>query len=290
MARTAWSAWDGVEVVEPDRFLRGVVLVTVPHMDDEALACCGTIAGLSDTRQVHLVYATDGTQAPEPVLPWIDAVSPDLGAIRRAESIAAMTLLGVPRDNLHFLDLPERRLERHRDALATAIGGLMDRLKPDHVLTPFRYDRHRDHLALNRVVTAASRRRDVPLTEYFVYHHWRLLPRGDVRRYIHPGELVQVDIRPVAHRKRAALDCFKSQTTRFYPWQSRPNLTPALLDQVSREPELFLRYNAARPGPRVFDGPTAWIRVAHRMESPLKRQKDRCVAVWQRLRTAGRAG
>jgi len=252
-------------------------------MDDEALACGGTIARLSDKQRIHLVYATDGTQAPEPVLPWIDRVTPDLGEVRRMESIAAMSCLGVPENNLYFLKLPERRLERHQDQLRRLLADVIRRIKPDHVLTPFRYDRHRDHIALNRVVTAACQSLEhVALTEYFVYHRWRLLPRRDVRRYIDPVELVRVDIEESSNRKRAALDCFTTQTTRFYSWQSRPNLTPELLDEVSREPELFLRYRATLPGSSIFDGPVAWIRVAHRLESPLKRLKDRLIALGRR--------
>jgi LmbE family N-acetylglucosaminyl deacetylase len=277
------TAWDRITAEDPNRIFAGVILITVPHMDDEALACGGTIARLSDKQRIHLVYATDGTQAPEPVVPWTDRVTPDLGALRRMESIAAMTGLGVPESNLYFLNLPERRLERHQDQLRRLLVDMMQRIRPDHVLTPFRYDRHRDHIALNGVVTAACRSlQRVALTEYFVYHQWRLLPRRDVRRYIHPDELVRVDIGEGAHRKRAALECFRTQTTRFYSWQSRPNLTPQLLDDVSREPELFLRYREDLPGAAIFNGPVAWIRVAHRLESPLKRFKDRMIALARR--------
>jgi LmbE family N-acetylglucosaminyl deacetylase len=275
--------WPAVTAVDPNDAFRGVILITVPHMDDEALACGGTIARLRDKGRIHLVYATDGTQAPEPTVPWLDHVSSDLGPSRKRESAAAMAALGVPDGNLSFLDLPERRLSRYQDQARQGIEAIIDRVRPDHVLTPFRYDRHRDHIALNRVVTAACRARaGIVLTEYFVYHRWKLLPRGDVRRYIHPSELLQVDIAGASRAKRAALDCFTSQTTRFYAWQRRPNLTPALLDDVSREPELFLRYRLSAPGESVLDGPVTWIRVAHSIESPLKRCKDRIVALARR--------
>ena len=123
----------------------------------------------TDKQRVHLVYVTDGTQAPEPVVPWLDTVSPDLGTARKRESVAAMASLGVPEGNLYFLDLPERRLVRHAEQLRHRVAELLDRIRPDHVLTPFRFDRHRDHIALNRAVTTACRSRPgVALTEYFV--------------------------------------------------------------------------------------------------------------------------
>lgn len=277
------APWADVEMVHPDELFRGVVLITVPHMDDEALACGGMIAKLSAKDRLHLVYATDGMRAPEPVLPWIDRTSPDLGAIRRRESVAAMVRLGVPEQNLYFLNLPEARLGRHRARLALELSQLVDWIDPDHILAPFRYDRHRDHIALNGVVTEIARDRpELNLTEYFVYHRWRLLPRRDVRRYIRAGELRRVEIADVFQRKRAALECFTSQTTRFYPWQSRANLAPQLLDEVSREPELFLPYRPSLAGASILDGPVTWIRIAHRLESPLKRLKDRAVAVGRR--------
>jgi LmbE family N-acetylglucosaminyl deacetylase len=156
-------------------------------------------------------------------------------------------------------------------------------IRPDRILTPFRYDRHRDHIAVHRAVTASvSEAQRVQIVEYFVYHYWRLLPRRDVRRYIRASELRQVEIADVSDRKRVALECFKSQTTRFYAWQTRPNLTASLLDSVSREPELFLISRPSLPGASVFTDSAAWIRVAHRLESPLKRVKDRAVAVWRR--------
>jgi LmbE family N-acetylglucosaminyl deacetylase len=283
MMQVSPLSWPGFRALEPDDVFRGTLLIAVPHMDDEALACGGTIARLSRKERIHLVYAADGSRAPEPVMPWLDVVSPDLGAIRRSESVAAMRRLGVPEHNLHFLNLPEARLEKHLEALSTRMRELMRRIAPDHVLAPFRFDRHRDHVALNRVVTDACRALGgLPLTEYFVYHHWKLLPGGDVRRYLRPSELLLVDTTEVVDAKRAALECFRTQTTRFYAWQSRPNLTPALLDGVSTEPELFLRYRDSLPGAAVFTGSVGWIRVAHRLESPLKRVKDRAVALARR--------
>lgn len=266
----------------------GKLLVVAPHMDDEVLACGGLIASRPDPAGVHVVYATDGMKSPAPVVPWRDAISPDLGELRRRESIAAMALLGVPEANLHFLGLPEAELPRHFDALARSLQERIQALQPDCILVPFRYDRHPDHLAVNRAVTALKRSGATPaaLLEYFVYHRWRLLPRGDVRSYLRPEHVLRLDIAGVAARKRAALDCFKTQTTRFYEWQTRPILQSALLDEECAAPEQFLRYDPALPGARVFTGWVAWIRIAHWLEPVLLRWKYRLKS-WG-LRALGR--
>lgn len=268
--------------VDPAQFFPGILLIVSPHMDDEALACGSTIAQLPDKERIHLVYATDGMKSPAPVLPH-DAITPDLGAVRRQESVAAMAHLGVPAANLHFLNLPEAELPAHLPALRAGLAAQITAVQPDHILLPFRYDRHPDHLAVHQVIMALWQQgqTQAALTEYFVYYRWRLLPRRDVRQYIAPSLLAWVDGQAVVAQKRAALACFRSQTTICYPWQTRPILTAALLDETSATPEQFLRYDSTLPGTAVFT-PTymlPWIRFVHRWESPLQKRKY-VLGVW----------
>jgi LmbE family N-acetylglucosaminyl deacetylase len=270
-----------VDSVDPADFLAGTVLIAAPHQDDEILACGGTIARLPDKTSIHVVYATDGRRSPAPVLPWRDTTAPDLDRIRMDEACTAMGHLGVPAENLRFLALPDGGLRHYLDELTERLGDLAARIRPAHVLVPFRYDRHTDHLALNRVairLLREGRLAGAAVTEYFVYYRWRLLPRGDVRAYIRPGLLAGVEIHDVSRLKRQALDRFRSQTTRFYSWQDRPNLTSTLLDEVSRTPEIFVRYDPSLPGAKVFSASVAWICTAHRLEPGLKKVKDQAVA------------
>jgi hypothetical protein len=118
--------------------------------------------------------------------------------------------------------------------------------------------------------------------EYFVYYRFRLLPRRDVRKYIHPLYLREVDITNVSDRKRKALDCFTSQTTIYYTWQTRPNLSSRLLDDVSRSPEIFLQHDAWYSDTRVFNHFAGYIRLIHFLEPFLKKRKDQLVAALQR--------
>ena len=273
---------------DPIERFQGRILVIAPHMDDEVLACGGLVALLPDKQRLHVAYATDGTMSPAPVLPGRDKASSDLGELRKRESVTAMAVLGVPEANLCFFDLPEARLSSHVAELASRIQERVERIRPDHVLVPFRFDRHPDHLAVNRVVTDALRqgRFRAELTEYFVYHRWRLLPKKDIRKYVRPQQLLSVDLAPVSALKRRALDCFRTQTTRFYPWQTRPILTPELLDEECRG-EYFLRDDPAYPGAKVFTSMAAWIRIAHRLEPRLQKLKYLVTSAAQRA--GGRA-
>lgn len=262
----------------------GTVLIVAPHMDDEVLACGGLVARLPDKRKIHMVFATDGMKSPAPVVPWRDTITADLGQLRCAESRDAAALLGVPQDNLRFLLLPEAELSGHATELARGLREQITEIDPDHILMPFRYDRHPDHLAVNRALVEMKRNgaTRASLIEYFVYYRSRLLLQRDVRAYIKAEHLIRLDIAPVAAIKRAALACFRTQTTHFYPWQTRPILRPELLDQECIGPELFLRYDPRFPGTRVFSGNASWIRVAHWLEPFLLRWKYVLKSAWTR--------
>ena len=253
-------------------------------MDDEALACGGLIAKLPDKRRIHIIFATDGMKSPAPIVPGRDSISPDLGEIRVQESISAMTLLGVPKENLHFLRLPEAQLRNHVQALQTGLQKIFPVIKPDYIFIPFRYDRHPDHLVINRIVTDTYQRGLHPaqIMEYFVYYRWKLLPLRDIRKYINPGSLIRINIDDVAEVKRMALDCFKSQTTIFYPWQTRPILQSVLLDEECQNPEYFLIHDPACPGTSIFTKAVYWIRIAHRLEPFLQRWKYITGALFKR--------
>jgi LmbE family N-acetylglucosaminyl deacetylase len=268
----------------PAELFPGTIMVAAPHMDDEVLACGGTIARLPDRARVHLIYATDGTRSYTPVVPWLDETSPELSTVRRAEARLALQTLGVSPGNLHFLDFPDGKLEHHKREFETSFMELLRKIRPDHVLIPFRYDRHPDHLAVNRAAHSALRRHNsrAQLFEYFVYYRWRMLPGRDIRTYVQADQLLAVDIETVAARKRTALECFKSQTTRYYTWQDRPILSQTSLDEVCRHPEVFLRYDPVLAGAAVFTGARTWIRLVHAFEPMAKRRKDQVMALIRR--------
>jgi LmbE family N-acetylglucosaminyl deacetylase len=263
----------------------GTIAVVAPHMDDEALACGGLIAKLPDKNRIHVVYTTDGMKSPAPIIPGHDEISPDLGKVRMNESLQAMKLLGVPEQNLHFLCLPEAQLRKNMPALQKALREKLKKLAPQHILVPFRYDRHLDHLAVNHAVVSTIEQGiiEAQLIEYFVYYRWRLLPKRDIRRYIKPQFLYKLDISDIAKQKRESLDCFASQTTIYYPWQTRPILTSTLLDEECQNPEYFLISNASLAGTAVFSNSVPWIRLAHRLEPILLRWKYLALALLKRV-------
>ena len=267
------------------QLLGGPVVIVAPHMDDEALACGGMIAKLPDKRATHIIYVTDGMKSPAPIIPGRDEITGDLSRVRMQESMAAMKLLGVPEANLHFLCLPEARVRDHVPQLRQLLRTKLHSLEPACIFVPFRYDRHPDHLAVNHVVVSelAQGNLEARLIEYFVYYRWRLMPKRDIRKYIRPRFLYKLDISDVAEKKRQALNCFESQTSIFYPWQTRPILTSRLLDEECQNPEYFLVEDGSFRGTNIFTGYRAWIRLVHRVEPVLQKWKYLTGALLKRM-------
>jgi LmbE family N-acetylglucosaminyl deacetylase len=249
-------------------------------MDDEALACGGTMLLHSRKAEVHCLFATDGRGSPAPLLPWLGQVEPALAQRRRKEAHAAAAVIGLPASNLEFLDLPDGGLSRCRPALEAALAQAIARLRPEFVFAPFRYDVHPDHVALNRAARNVLRGRPAAprLLEYFVYHRLRFAPGGDVRRALREGALLSVDTRPVAAAKRAALDCYRSQTQLMHEWQDRPILTEESLRQRCEEAEDFLPADPAAPLSEGFARDRMKVRFACLAMRYGKRPKDQVMA------------
>lgn len=262
---------------------QGNIAIIAPHMDDEVLACGGTIAQLPDKHFIHCIYATDGSQSPVPVYPWQGKVTVNLPSIRKREAQNAMRILGIPEGNLFFLDFPDSKLRYHKSELSLKFKECLDHIKPSLVLIPFRYDRHPDHIAVNQVMCDLKHSGDYHfnLMEYFVYYQWRLLPGRDVRKYVHPDQLIEIDILPESLLKKKALESYVSQTTLFFPWQHRPILPKERVEQVSRSAELFLRCDPNRPPSSVFRSLSTWIRIIHRVEPLLKNWKEQMVGIFR---------
>lgn len=257
------------------QLLPGTIVIVAPHMDDEVLACGGLIAKLPDKDRVHIIYATDGMKSPAPIIPGHDEISPDLGKTRMQESTEAMKFLGIPEQNLHFLCLPEAQLKKHISSLRSLLSDKIRRIAPKHIFVPFRYDRHPDHLTVNHVVVSDVQQGilQAQLIEYFVYYRWRLMPKRDIRKYIRPELLLKLKIADVVQQKRKALDCFTSQTTIYYSWQTRPILTSVLLDEECENPEFFLISTSTLSGPAIFSNSVLLIHLVHRIEPFLQRWK-----------------
>ena len=174
---------DGPVVGPPDARR---VLVVAPHPDDETIGCGGTLALLADAgAEVRVVVVTDGeATAGSPHPPT------ETAARRRGEAVAACAALGVGAP-VH-LGLPDGAVADHATSLRVALDRVRDALDPQLVLVPWLLDRHPDHRACARSVTAlVGTDADVEVWGYEAH-----VPVPPTRA---------VDVTAVVDRKRTAL-------------------------------------------------------------------------------------
>lgn len=267
---------------KPSQVFQGKIVIIAPHMDDEVLACGGMIAQFPDKHCLYCIYVTDGSRSPMPLYPWQGKVTLDLSVVRKQEAKNAMSVLGIPEENLFFLGLPDMKLRHHKQELTERLKECLEKTNPTLVLVPFRYDRHPDHITINHVISNLKNSGNFAfeLIEYFVYYRWRLLPGKDVRKFVHSDHLIEIDILPQAFLKKRALQAYLSQTTQFFPWQDRPILQEERVEEVSRSAELFLRYNPNLPAASIFRNLGLWIQIDHLLEPMLKNWKEHLVGLF----------
>ena len=247
-----------------DAMLARSAVVFSPHYDDETLGAGGTIIRkLARGATVHVVFMTDGSRS------HAHAIEPArLSAMRRNESLAAMDALGVPRDQVTFLELPETRLRQHRDEAIDRVADLLVRLRSEQVFVPSTLEPllwSPDHQVTTEVVFRALERvRAAPeVVEYLVWfwYHWPWVSvrRGsDVRQLLRltwagrfgltgAGVLnTAVPVGDVLGQKRAALEAYASQMTRLStntPWPVLGDVAQGEFLRCFFQPtELFKRY------------------------------------------------
>ena len=252
--------------------------MVAPHMDDELIGCGGLLASLEDGSRAHVLYASDGAGSPASPYPWRRVDRAELALTREAEARQGLRELGLPAEHAHFLGLPDGRLRAERPSLDRRIEGALSELAPEHLLVPFRMDFHPDHLAVARSVAGLRERGGLRarVWEYFAYARWKLLRGGDVRGHIRDACLARIEVREeAAARKRRAFAAHRSQTTRFFDWQKRANLTDEFVDFHCSRPEFLVRTSEVEDPDDVFTGSVRWIHAVHAIEPRLKRTKDR---------------
>jgi LmbE family N-acetylglucosaminyl deacetylase len=216
------------------------LLVVAPHQDDATLGCGGLLFQKRRAGQpVHVLYLTDGS-ASHPGHPTLSPA--DIARIRRDEAHLAKSRLGVDSACLHFLDLPDGRLDslapdERADAIAR-IACLIVPVAPATVLLPSRLDGSSEHEAgFPLVLDALARAGLAPrILEYPVWSFWS--PALLLRVLAHAGRVHRFDFPGYGPLKLHALSAYASQFRPTPPWP-RPVLPENFSRAFSREREFF---------------------------------------------------
>lgn len=160
----------------------------IPHPDDEALGCSGTISLLTDKGVgVTACYVTSGERLR-------GKPSPEIAAERNAEARRASKLLGCS-ESL-FLGFPDGDVGGQAAALSAALGRVIAAVRPELVLAPSPLDFHADHIALGQVaLQLLPEMKELQLVFYEVYSTLRFN--------------CLIDITAVINRKQEAISNYR---------------------------------------------------------------------------------
>ena len=217
----------------PHLTARSRVMLFAPHPDDESLA-----AGVFLQRvvaagtAVRVVYATDGERNgwPQRVLERKmrirDRDRCRWGARRQGEALAALATLGIGRECVEFLSLPDQGVtDLLLEGCETTLRRLADSIgswHPTHLLMPSPADTHPDHSGLAVLL-------EIALADYLPPQPWlarlRYLVHGDSESFArHAHDLFSS---PNEQKlKRRAIVCHVTQVAlsrrRFLSYATRP--------------------------------------------------------------------
>lgn len=224
--------------------LKKRIIVFAPHPDDETLGCGGTIARrINEGYEVIVVVITDGRYSFSVVLGIDSDPTPEeLKEIRKNETIRATKILGVPKDNLLFLDFEDNTLATHEKEVEEKIINIMKQYTPEEVYFTYEKDYNYDHQATSRIVRRSVQRLGLPSIQYQysiarpgtcgVYG--RIRPLIDAVMNIFKKNYVKIDVTEFLSLKQKALSEFKSEISIISNKQKKP---------ITQDKDHFLKNN-----------------------------------------------
>jgi LmbE family N-acetylglucosaminyl deacetylase len=222
------------------------IVAVAAHPDDETAFAGGMLARYAaEGNEVWIVSATrgEGGEVGDPPLTSVE----ELGATREGELRCAAAALGA-RD-VAFLGFVDPRIptgaegkpiDASPEEFASAIRAVLDRLRPDVVLTHGSNGEygHAQHIFTHKAVRAALGERVAGASPELLT--WCAMHPGQASdRFINrddPADLV-VDVTPWLDRKLAALECHRTQHAMI-----RRNSKETDLRRVLRSVESFRRW------------------------------------------------
>ena len=189
----------------------GGLVIVAPHPDDETLGCGGLIAAArAANRSVRLIVLSDGcgSHTHSRLYP------PDrLRDLREAETLHAVSVLGLDADAVTFLRLPDAHVPSEGPqarAAADAVARAAVAAAASAVFVTWRHDPHCDHRAAAAIVALA--RPNMPGVRVYEYPvwGWTLPPETEV------GEVpdgLRLDVSRHRDAKKRAVAAHASQIT-----------------------------------------------------------------------------
>lgn len=204
------------------------MLIASPHPDDETLGCGGLLARCAEMACPVTVLAITNGEASHP---GDSAWREELAATRKREQLAALTVLGLDRPDIVYLDLPDGGLEAADGELRKRVlGVILDVIvsrRVRSVFVPAVDDCHGDHRETARLLAQAARAH--PVDYFFSYQIW---PPEVRQPQVFTNEVEYLhDITDLVGLKRHAIHQHRSQMRPLDPAHAKGFRMPRTLLQ-----------------------------------------------------------
>ncbi len=220
---TLWKAHGrtagGLSITDTATPTPGHILVFAAHPDDETIGCGMTLFRLGRAGYtIDIVFTTDGRGYGW----WCNRPSAvrQIIATRMTEAMAALSVLKVPKERIHFLGYPDAGLHRNMNQALRDIGPMIQRANPRFILVHGFEGGHVDHDVTSLLVqlAAAQSRQDIPVIEWAEYS--RTYHLGDSHPVVFPAFCECLN--PSYAAADTTWQSTKQQALRQYASQSEP--------------------------------------------------------------------
>ncbi|HVP00827.1 MAG TPA: PIG-L deacetylase family protein [Bryobacteraceae bacterium] len=127
------AAWLPAQPVKLEKLEKKTILLFTPHPDDDTFCCAGTLALLArGGNTIHIViYTNDDKGSYDP-----DMTSQRLASIRKMEEENSCAAIGIPKQNIHWLQFHDGMLEYANPLdLVEQATKIIRTYRPDVVMT-----------------------------------------------------------------------------------------------------------------------------------------------------------
>lgn len=157
----------------PGLDLSGTFVILAPHPDDEVLGCGGLIARLcAEGNPPYVVIMTGGGGS---LRGHSDMPENEVIEARRKLTLASARELGLPKENIHFLDFVDGSIANRPEREMARLREIIVRLQSSAILVPHRSEGWPDHTATREIALSGNH---PTIIEYCVwmwyYNVWNL--------------------------------------------------------------------------------------------------------------------
>ncbi|WP_455587179.1 PIG-L deacetylase family protein [Bacteroides sp.] len=153
-----------------------VTLIIAPHPDDEIIGCAGLIQHqLSKNKKTHIIFLTGGENSHSG---HCKISQETIIKARKELAINTNKKLGLPIENLHFLNYPDGRINyEHQET--TKLGKLLKEIVPQVIFIPHKGEGWSDHIQAGHIIKKLTLHQSgIRIYEYCVwfwyYNTWKI--------------------------------------------------------------------------------------------------------------------